>query len=334
VSAPLSELKELTRKVTDGNFEVRPTDRLLSKSDEIGDLTEAFQSMLTALRRARDENQRLLEHTQGFNRELAERIQEATRDLADKSEALIDAREALARRERLAALGQLVGSIAHEIGTPLSTLSGYLQLVLADESLSNDVREPLEVAAGEAQRMTQIIRSFLDSARGLRSEPQPVNLTTLVEEVLSLVMFEGIRERYSITVDVAPEAELVVTDPGLLRQVLTNLIKNAIDAVGESGAVQIRGWIAGDELSIQVEDDGPGIPTEDLERIFEPFFTTKGPRQGTGLGLPICKEIMRVLKGSLSVVTSAPGAGICFELRLPHVSGAVPTDESGGERIG
>jgi signal transduction histidine kinase len=324
VSAPLGELLRVTRRVTEGDLEVAPTTRLALRRDEVGILSTAFQDMLSALRRARDENQTLLNRTQGFNRELEARVQEATSALADQNQALatinaalIDAREELSRRERLAALGQLAGSIAHELGTPLSTLSGYLQLTLADPALKPELREPLEVASGEARRMTRIIRRFLDSTRGLRPVPESFELEPLIRNVVELTVPEGARSRHPVRIDLRPEASTLCTDPGLMRQVLINLVNNALDAMGDSGGLIFRGVREGEELVLEVEDEGPGIPLEQREQIFTPFFTTKEPGRGTGLGLAICREIVRALKGTLTVEDPLEGRGARFILRVP-----------------
>ncbi len=327
VSAPLDELWQLTRQVARGELEGAPASRLLRRNDEIGVLARSFQEMMAALKKARDENQRLLLRSQRFNRELETRIKEATTALADKNQALIDARQEVARHERLAALGQLAGNIAHELGTPLSTLSGYLQLTLADPGLTEDQRSALQIAANEAERMTRIIRRFLDSTRGLKPAPEPVDLEHLFTNVVELVQPPGTARPLSTRFEIAPEARTWVTDPGLLRQVLINLTTNARDASGRQGTITFRAGRAGDRLLIEVEDEGPGVPEDKREAIFEPFYTTKQAGRGTGLGLAISREIARALKGTLEAGTARSGTGARFTLTLPALEAPAASEQ-------
>ncbi len=319
VSSPLDQLLNLTRQVTQGRLEAKPAGALLRRNDEIGVLARAFQDMLTALRKARDENQRLLLRSRRFNRELETRVLEATTALAEQNQALIDARQELAHHERLAALGQLAGNIAHELGTPLSTLSGYLQLALADSGLSDDQRAGLRVAANEAERMTRIIRRFLDATRGLKPAPEPVDVEALFTNVIDLVQPPGTPRRLATRIEIEPDARTWITDPGLLRQVLINLTNNARDASGRNGTITFRAKHDQDKLVIEVEDDGPGVPPEKRDTIFEPFYTTKQPGRGTGLGLAISREIARALKGSLTVTPGKQEKGACFTLTLGRI---------------
>ena len=321
VAAPLGELQNLTRQVTEGRLEARPATDLLERKDEIGVLARAFQDMLTALQRAGEENRRLLLRSQRFNRELETRVREATTALAEQSQALIDTRQELARHERMAALGQLAGNIAHELGTPLSTLSGYLQLAIADPSLGEEQRAGLRIAASEAERMTRIIQRFLDSTRGLKPAPESVDVKAMFENVVELLQPPGSAHPLNVQFEIEPGAENWVTDPGLLRQVLINLANNAKDACGTDGTITFRAKRDGDLLLLQVEDEGPGVPPEKREAIFEPFYTTKQPGRGTGLGLAISREIARALKGSLSVGAGKDGTGACFTLTLGRVPG-------------
>lgn len=323
VSAPLGVLSRMTRRVAQGQLDVPAESSLLCRKDEIGELSNAFENMIKALRKARDENADLLHQAQDFNRELEARVEDARRDLAEKNQALLVARECVGRQERLAALGQLAGNIAHEIGTPLSTLSGYLQLVLSDRSLTPDVREHLDVAAGEAQRVTRIIRRFLDSTRGLRPVLERFALKDQMQQVVELSLPAVNRERYQVVLELSPAVQEITSDPGLLRQVLTNLIKNAVDAMPEGGQLTLRANAVGSDVVIEVEDTGQGVPEASRDQIFEPFYTTKEVGRGTGLGLAISREICRALKGSLELVSGKSGAGksgsgACFALRLPQ----------------
>lgn len=323
VTAPLEEMRRLTRKITEGDLTASLPATLAARQDEIGALGTSFSRMMDALRRSRSENDALIANVRNFNRQLEARVAEATAQLGRKNQqlqavnrALIDARDQITRQERLAALGQMLGSIAHEIGTPLSTISGHLQLLLVDNSLPREARESLGVALQEAVRMRDIIRRFLSRARGTPPAREVVAVPELLAQVVELSLPVGQRDRYAVEAHVTPQVVEPFTDPALLRQVLINLVSNARDAMPEGGHLDLSASREGRFLVIHVDDSGPGIPPEDREHVFEPFFTTKAVGEGTGLGLAICREITRALHGSVSV-GGAPLGGARFTLRVP-----------------
>jgi len=281
----------------------------VGRDDEIGTVARGLEAMLERIR--------------GFNRELQEKIDAATADLARKNRALlelndllVDARRDLGAKERLAALGQISGTIAHELGNPLNAVSGHVQLLARDPACPPAMREELGVIEAEVKRMTAIIRRFLDSARALTPAPEPVEVAALVDEALSLTLSEETRERIEVRRAVPPEMGRVTLDPSLVRHVLTNLISNAVDAMPRGGRLVVTARRMGEQLALSVSDSGPGIAPEERKRIFEPFYTTKGPGKGTGLGLAICREIASALHGRVEV-ESQPGLGSTFTLLVP-----------------
>lgn len=324
VSQPLQALARLTHRVSKGDLSITTSLDMRKRGDELGELAMSFQTMIEALRSIRDEKEQLIQRTQDFNRELEQRVEDARQDLSQKNLALVEARENLSRQERMAALGHLAGNIAHEIGTPLSTLSGYLQLSLTDPHITPEIKEQLEVAAGEAERVTGIIRRVLGATRGLRPLPDSVSLRPFLERLLELTLPGYLHTGLKVHIEMPEGLPEVVTDPELLRQVLTNLIKNAVDAMGDKGALRLRVLHDDSGLRIEVEDTGPGIPLELRQQIFEPFYTTKPPGKGTGLGLAICREIVQGLKGSLQVEDAREGTGARFVLQLPNRLSAGP----------
>ena len=265
----------------------------------------------------------------GFNLMLSRVVEQRTADLAKRNhdlaelnDLLVAARRDLTAKERLAALGQLAGTIAHELGNPLNSISGHVQLLERNEALPDGVRADLATVSGEVRRMTDVIRRFLDSTRGLRPAPEEVDLDALVTEALDMSLSAEARARLSVSRLVSPELSAknplagVVTDPSLVRHVLTNLIANAVDAMPAGGALEVRAFIGDGELRLSVKDSGTGITAEDRRRIFEPFYTTKSRGKGTGLGLAICREIARALKGRIDVETEL-GKGSTFTLAVP-----------------
>ena len=306
IGRPIEALATAMGEVERGNLDasVEP-----GGQDELARLARGFNEMLARIR--------------GFSLELEERVDEAVadvarknHDLAELNDLLVAARRDLTAKERLAALGQLSGTLAHELGNPLNVISGNLQLLARSEALSEPTREELCQLQDEVARMTGIIRRFLDSTRGLKPDPEQVAVRTLITESLDLSLSAEARARLQVTTAVDADVESVVVDPGLVRHVLTNFISNAVDAMAGAGSLSLGARREGEELILWVRDSGAGIAAADRKHIFEPFFTTKPKGKGTGLGLAICREIALALKGRIDV-ESAPDAGATFALRIP-----------------
>ncbi len=308
LARPLSRLAEAMAQVESGAG-VPGDIPGAERHDEIGTVARGLDAMLARLR--------------GFSRELQEKVDAATADLARKNRALaelndllVEARRDLTAKEQLAALGQLSGTIAHELGNPLNAISGHVQLLARAPACPPEMKEQLAVIDGEVRRMTAIIRRFLDSARALLPAPEPVEIGPLVDEALSLTLSAEARERIRVERDVPPEMGRATLDPSLVRHVLTNFLSNAVDAMPQGGRLVVRARRAGDQVALTVQDSGPGIGPEDRKHIFEPFYSTKPRGKGTGLGLAICREIAAALKGRIEV-ESAPGHGAAFTLFVP-----------------
>jgi len=312
IGKPLEVLAAAMRDVEGGDLSRRiPVETL----DEVGRLSEGFNRMLERLSKADAQ-------IRAFNQRLGAEIEKATHDLSEKNVALgqlnrllNDMRLDNASKVRLATLGQLAAQLAHEIGTPLSSVSGHIQLALLQRDLPAALRDRLDVSAREIERISKIVRDYLDSTRPLEPERRPTALPKLLEEAVELVQGVAPGKRVTVSSQVDPALELV-TDPGLLRQIVVNLVSNALDAVDKNGRIEIAARPVGDDVLITVRDTGHGISPEDLRRIFEPFYTTKGRGKGTGLGLAICRQLTAALGGAISV-ESVPGEGSTFTVRLP-----------------
>lgn len=333
VARPVSELAAAMREVEGGNLQRRAG---VVRRDEIGKLAQGFNTMLDRLAVADDE-------FRGLNARLADDIRNATRDLSNKNEALqqlngifLQMQRELGDKERLAALGQLAAQLAHEIGTPLAAVSGHLQLAVFDKDLPPTLRDRLQVATSELSRVSKIIRDYLDQTRAGKPTLMLADLPRLIEEAVRVTLSATRRPGLQIVTDVSADAETLITDPGLLRQVLINMLTNAIDATPVSGSENRANldppgeadaraqvglvWVSAkrndDHIVLAVRDRGTGIAPGDVQRIFEPFYTTKGRGKGTGLGLSICRELTRSLGGTITV-ESTPGLGSVFALHLP-----------------
>ncbi len=228
----------------------------------------------------------------------------------------------LIQNERLAAMGQMIAGVAHELNNPLTAVLGVTEL-LRDTTEDDSARRQLEIAHRQARRAAQIVQSLLTFSR----PPQPrkicLNLSELIQR--SLQLHEHSLRSNRITVDFAAQADipLVLGDASQLTQVFLNLIANAEQAIREArdhGTLRIRVSRAADRVVATFQDDGAGIRTEILPKIFDPFFTTKRPGRGTGLGLSICLAILREHNGEIEG-QPLPQGGSLFTTWLPIARG-------------
>ena len=236
----------------------------------------------------------------------------AERERANK--ALREAQEKLIRQERLAALGQLAGGVGHELRNPLVVISNavyYLKMVLTD--VDETTQEYLDMIDSETKGADKIITDLLDFARVKAVDREEVGIANLVQEVLQKhPPFENV----TIETSLPPNLPKIHVDPGQVKQVLTNLVTNAYQAMPEGGILSIQSSIPDhdDCLLIAVNDTGSGISAENLEKIFEPLFTTKA--RGIGLGLAISKTLIEANRGKIEV-ESTEGEGSTFRVYLP-----------------
>ncbi len=249
-------------------------------------------------------------------------VLEIIMDVTDKGLIKIKHEELMEKVEKMAAIGQLAAGIAHELNTPLGTisiLSAEIERVMKEPGAEKGeiISEYLSDMRGEIDRCRGIINDLLGFSKSGLVRKEPVDLNALVSKSLELLRKGKYGEEVEITVCLAPSAPLIETDPDRFRQVLFNILKNAIEALEGSGSGQIgvSTSVADGFASVTVEDNGPGIPRELIKRVFEPFFTTKPVGKGTGLGLSVSYGIMRDLKGEIRI-ESSPGR-TRVELLLP-----------------
>jgi PAS domain S-box-containing protein len=248
----------------------------------------------------------------GMIRDITER-QQATEQLQRQQEALY-------QREKLAAMGSLLASVAHELNNPLSVVMVEADL-LSQEFESAQLVERIKAISQSAERCVHIVRNFLALARQNPPQRTSVTLNTVVGEALALLLYTLRVDDIGVEQQLAAELPPLWADPHQLYQVVVNLLTNAHQALRDSTPprrlrLTTQYDAACQVVSLEVADTGPGIPPELQERIFEPFFTTKPPGVGTGLGLPFCKGIIEGHGGSIRVVSEA-GHGTRFRLELP-----------------
>ena len=233
--------------------------------------------------------------------------------------------------ERLAAMGQMIGGFAHELNNPLTSILGMSEL-LEDGGVTEAGRKQVTILHQQARRAAEIVQNLQYFARPPAPGRIQVNLNELVQRTVHLQTYP--LRKSNITVDFLPEPNLplVVADPNQLMQVFLNLLLNAEQAIREArdkGTIRVRLEREDDSVKIVFQDDGPGIPAENIAHIFDPFFTTKRPGRGTGLGLSICKTVLREHRGNIEA-SSAPGGGAVFTITLPAGGAEMtrPTNDS------
>jgi PAS domain S-box-containing protein len=220
--------------------------------------------------------------------------------------------------ERLAAMGAMIGGVAHELNNPLTSILGVSEL-LQDTETNETARKQLAMLQREARRAAEIVQNLTYFSRPPAPGKSRINLTEVVERTLNLHAYS--LRKNNITVDFLKEAGMpyALGDPHQLMQVFLNLIVNAEQAIREGrdkGTLRIRLGRSDSTAWVSFHDDGPGIPKENLPSIFDPFYTTKRPGRGTGLGLSICKSVMKEHNGSVEAANAADG-GAVFTVTLP-----------------
>ena len=231
--------------------------------------------------------------------------------------------------ERLAALGQMVSGIAHELNNALTSIFGYAQLVQKRTrgfEWEAEARHILE----EGERARRITQNLLLFARSSKSERAPMNLNEVVERTLEIRAYELRLENISVELDLSEQLPEAIADTSQMQQALLNLIVNAEQAIRQtrtSGHIWIcTRQISADRIALEVADDGPGVPPEVVVRIFDPFFTTKPAGVGTGLGLSILYGIVHQHGGEVSV-ENRPGGGAVFRVELPSMTSLPGSDD-------
>jgi signal transduction histidine kinase len=221
----------------------------------------------------------------------------------------------LLQSERLAAIGNTVSHIAHEIKNPLLIIGGFARQLLKASGLDEKSRQKLGIIAEEVGHLEALVTEMRDFVRPATAQKSPGNIDALLAETLEF--FEDTFKEHHITVRQAPPGPLpaVSFDRQQIRQVLINLFKNALEAMPRGGTLTISTQVQGTNLEIAVSDTGVGMTPEVAAHIFQPYYSTK--EKGTGLGLAICQFIVKEQHGGCINVESTPGQGSTFTIQLP-----------------
>lgn len=247
---------------------------------------------------------------------------------------LVDAKDQLNRSERLAAVGQLVASVAHEVGTPLHSIAWHVQALAEEPGVTPEMKKRVTVIDEQLTRVVRIIQDLLSSTRQRQPEPMWLPVEQVISPAAALMEPAFHAKEISLVVEIPGDLPLVWADAEKMHQVLVNLLANALAATPQHGSVRIvvgaraalsdeldRGRRVAQSLSplvvtVAVQDTGCGMPEADMRKAFEPFFTTKAVGKGTGLGLFLSRETVMAHGGSLSL-ESEVGRGTTVTITLP-----------------
>ena len=240
--------------------------------------------------------------------------------------------EQLLHSEKLAAVGQLISGVAHELNNPLTAILGYSQLLTSSGQMGQQGIEYADKLYKQAQRTHRIVQNLLSFARQHKPERMPVQINQALEETLALRDYDLRMHNIRVHLDLAEKLPVTSADPHQLQQVFLNMVNNAVDAILEhstEGDLWVRTALDGGRLCIEFVDSGPGV--KDASRVFDPFYTTKPVGKGTGLGLSICYGIITEHGGTISV-RNVPTRGASFTIELPHQVAASPIYSTAGQK--
>jgi two-component system, NtrC family, sensor kinase len=229
-----------------------------------------------------------------------------------------DLQAKLMHTEKMAALGQLVSGVAHEVNNPLAAIVGFTDLLLESPEIPDPSKEELRVILQEAQRTRVIVQNLLSFARQMPAQREPVEINIVLRQTLKLRAYDFSNHGVELIERLEEDLPVVMGDSHQLQQVFLNILNNAYDAVQETrrpGKVEIETSLRDGHIELAFRDNGPGVTH--LDRIFDPFFTTKEVGKGTGLGLSICYGIVRAHKGEITARNNPGGQGCTFLVRLP-----------------
>lgn len=310
VRGPVKEMIRVMETAEHGQLDVRAR---IKSWDEVGLLAAHLNRMLRRI--------------ENFNTELGRRVEEATAELARRNEELrrineelFETQKILARSERLAVAGQLAASLAHEIGTPLNSISGHVQLLARRKTGDEIATRRLQIIEKQIDNIVRTVKQLLSWSRKFELRIEPLDLRHVLEETVLLSSPALQLRKIQVQMDLAKDCPKMYGDAGYLQQVFLNLINNSMDAMAHGGELRIvlRAPENGEarELAVEVADSGSGMSRETLAHIFDPMFTTKRLGTGAGLGLAICDQIVRQHGGAIQV-ESEPDRGTRFTILLP-----------------
>jgi two-component system, LuxR family, sensor kinase FixL len=233
--------------------------------------------------------------------------------------------EQVLKSERLAALGQLVAEVSHEIKNPLVMIGGYARQLLRSAPDPKG-QAKLQIIVDEVRRLESLIGELRDLYRPKALNLETIDMAVLLKEVRELIQEEARNKQIEVVLDIPPAPVMVEGDRDKLKQVVLNLSRNGMEAMDRGGKLTIRAECLEDQVEVTVSDEGPGIPEPELDKIFVPFYTTK--KQGTGLGLSVSKRIIEEHRGCSFSLASGRDKGAVAKITMPISACEVPAAQA------
>lgn len=266
-----------------------------------------------------------LERSENYRQELDETnrgIIALTLELEKKTEEISNMSQQVWQVAKMATMGELSASIAHELNNPLTTISLRLEGLMEQIPSNDPISKTLVIITQEVERMAHLVKNLLDFSRIHTIEFSTVDLREEIERSLELVSYHLRKKNIKVERDIAIKTPYIHADRQQLRQVFLNLFTNASDAMNNSGVLTVsirNGDTCGESILVEISDTGCGIAPENLSKVMEPFFSTKGEGKGTGLGLSICRRIVHGHHGSLDIASEL-NKGTIISILLPVTS--------------
>jgi two-component system, NtrC family, sensor kinase len=311
VYLPIAAIRSTMQRAAEGDLAARAP---VERQDELGAVAAGLNDMLREM--------------EGFQVALRQRVAEATdalrqrnAELAENYKRIFTLRAQLARAEQLVAVGQMAASVAHQIGTPLNLISGYVQMMMADTAPGGSARARLQTIEEQIVKVTAVVRTMLHAARRPVSSREPADLRLIGERVCDLARpaLDAAGVRLALRVETGATA--IAADAVQLEMALLNLVTNSLDAMPDGGLLTLTLADAPEGVRLTVADTGTGIAPDLLPHVFESWVTSKAPGRGTGLGLSITREVI-VGHGGTIEARNGPDGGAVFTVTLPRFSGA------------
>ncbi|MEE4137406.1 MAG: ATP-binding protein, partial [Desulforhopalus sp.] len=315
---PVSRLTAVAQRIAAGEEQLRAEEQ---PADEIGTLAAAFNRMTEKLLSERHKAEHTARELQEAETALAAAHELLSIRLEERTEELQQTHAQLRHAEKLAAIGRLSASIAHEFNNPLQGVMNILKGVARRSAQGQEDEQMLTMALNECVRMRDLIRNLQDFHRPTSGKRTAVDIHTTLESILALSNKELKNRKISVVKKFADELPKISGVADQLKQVFLNLLSNAADACRSGGTITLQTKQEDGNIRITVQDTGTGIAPEDQEHIFEPFFSTKPEVKGTGLGLPVSYGIVKDHGGTI-IFASEPGKGATFSVILPIQRGA------------
>ncbi len=301
ISRPIGQVADAAERMAKGDLEQQIP---FSSKDEVGRLAVSFNVMAHQLARS------------------ISSLRQKEESLERAYNELIAAQEQLLRSERMAAVGELVATVAHEMRRPLSSIRLNLQIIGRSLGKETVYREHYEIAFDQVVQMERMLSDLLNYSKPLEVQKKDIAVETLIDQCIKVLEGELSTRNIKVECRIPPDLPPIIGDPDKIAQVLINVVKNGLEASREDGQIRVQAQAeessSATVITITVADSGDGISQRNLRLIFNPFFTTK--KGGTGLGLPIVKKIMDAHRGSI-VIESEEGEGTTVRLTFPSVRG-------------